>query len=235
MALDVVRSFTARIRERALGTEVSQSLNPAQQVVKIVNEELTSVLGAGVDRPLNFAKNPPTIIMLAGLQGAGKTTLAQLLQQELGGRVFHMDDFFLRPEQRTAERLARPGENVDHERFLAEVLDPARQGLPVTFRPYLCRRQALGDAVHAEAAALTVVEGAYACHPALWDSYDLRVFLTVEPDEQLRRIQRRSGPEQAAVFRTRWIPLEEQYFAAFSIPQRCDILLHSETEVPYVR
>ncbi len=76
VALDVVRSFTGRIRERALGTEVSQSLNPAQQVVKIVNEELTAVLGSGVDRPLNFAKNPPTIIMLAGLQGAGKTTLA---------------------------------------------------------------------------------------------------------------------------------------------------------------
>ena len=76
VALDVVRSFTARIRERALGTEVSEALNPAQQVVKIVNEELTDVLGQGVDRPLNFAKNPPTIIMLAGLQGAGKTTLA---------------------------------------------------------------------------------------------------------------------------------------------------------------
>lgn len=76
VALDVVRSFTGRIRERALGTEVSQALNPAQQVVKIVNEELTDVLGAGVNRPLNFAKNPPTIIMLAGLQGAGKTTLA---------------------------------------------------------------------------------------------------------------------------------------------------------------
>lgn len=76
VALDVVRSFTGRIRERALGTEVSQALNPAQQVVKIVNEGLTDVLGAGVDRPLNFAKNPPTIIMLAGLQGAGKTTLA---------------------------------------------------------------------------------------------------------------------------------------------------------------
>lgn len=76
VALDVVRSFTSRVRERALGEEVSQALNPAQQVVKIVNEELTEILGAGVDRPLNFAKNPPTIIMLAGLQGAGKTTLA---------------------------------------------------------------------------------------------------------------------------------------------------------------
>ena len=76
VALEVVRSFTGRVRERALGAEVSKALNPAQQVVKIVNEELTAVLGQGVDRPLNFAKNPPTIIMLAGLQGAGKTTLA---------------------------------------------------------------------------------------------------------------------------------------------------------------
>lgn len=76
VALEVVRSFTARIRERALGEEVSHALNPAQQVVKIVNDELTQVLGAGVDRQLNFAKYPPTVIMLAGLQGAGKTTLA---------------------------------------------------------------------------------------------------------------------------------------------------------------
>ena len=183
---------------------------------------------AGYDRLVQTIRRrlqgAPLLIAIDGRCGAGKTTLAQRLQQELGGRVFHMDDFFLRPVQRTAERLAHPGENVDHERFLAEVLGPARQGLPVTFRPYLCRRQALGDA-----------EGAYACHPALWDSYDLRVFLTVKPDEQLRRIRRRSGPEQAAVFRTRWIPLEEQYFAAFSIFQRCDILLQSETEVPYVR
>ncbi|GAA6123578.1 signal recognition particle protein [Bifidobacterium psychraerophilum] len=76
VALDVVRSFTGEVRERALGEEVSKALNPAQQIVSIVNEELTKVLGAGVDRPLNFAKKPPTIIMLAGLQGAGKTTLA---------------------------------------------------------------------------------------------------------------------------------------------------------------
>ncbi|MDO4913478.1 MAG: signal recognition particle protein [Bifidobacteriaceae bacterium] len=76
VSLEVVRNFTAKIRERALGEEVSRALNPAQQVVKIVNEELTDILGQGVDRPLNFAKNPPTVIMLAGLQGAGKTTLA---------------------------------------------------------------------------------------------------------------------------------------------------------------
>jgi signal recognition particle subunit SRP54 len=75
VAVPVVRQFTAAIRERALGSEVSQALNPAQQVVKIVNEELVGILG-GETRRLRLAKNPPTVILLAGLQGAGKTTLA---------------------------------------------------------------------------------------------------------------------------------------------------------------
>ncbi len=75
VALPVVREFAARVRERALSEEVSQALNPAQQVVKIVNDELVTILG-GEQRRLTFAKNPPTVIMLAGLQGAGKTTLA---------------------------------------------------------------------------------------------------------------------------------------------------------------
>ncbi|KSU60718.1 MULTISPECIES: signal recognition particle protein [Gordonia] len=75
VSLAVVRSFIARIKERAKGAEVSAALNPAQTVVKIVNEELIGILG-GETRRVRFAKNPPTVIMLAGLQGAGKTTLA---------------------------------------------------------------------------------------------------------------------------------------------------------------
>lgn len=75
VAVSVVREFTGRVRERALGEEVSKALNPAQQVVKIVHAELVEVLG-GATGELHFAKHPPTVIMLAGLQGAGKTTLA---------------------------------------------------------------------------------------------------------------------------------------------------------------
>jgi signal recognition particle subunit SRP54 len=75
VALPVVRQFVARLKERARGAEVSKALNPAQQVIKIVNEELVEILG-GETRRLQFSKQPPTVIMLAGLQGAGKTTLA---------------------------------------------------------------------------------------------------------------------------------------------------------------
>ena len=78
VALPVVRQFVARIKERASGEEVSAALNPAQQVIKIVNEELIGILG-GEARRLRFAKVPPTVILLAGLQGSGKTTLAAKL------------------------------------------------------------------------------------------------------------------------------------------------------------
>ncbi len=85
VSLPVVRAFVSRIKERAKGAEVSGALNPAQQVVKIVNEELVGILG-GETRQLQFAKTPPTVIMLAGLQGAGKTTLAGKLAKWLRGQ-----------------------------------------------------------------------------------------------------------------------------------------------------
>jgi signal recognition particle subunit SRP54 len=82
VALEVVKDFTGKVRERALSDEVSKALNPAQQVVQIVNDELIAILG-GEQRRLEFAKKPPTVIMLAGLQGAGKTTLAGKLAKWL--------------------------------------------------------------------------------------------------------------------------------------------------------
>lgn len=85
VALPVVKDFVAAVKERARGAEVSGALNPAQQVIKIVNEELVEILG-GETRRLRFAKNPPTVIMLAGLQGAGKTTLAAKLALWLKGQ-----------------------------------------------------------------------------------------------------------------------------------------------------
>ncbi|MEV4638555.1 signal recognition particle protein [Actinoplanes sp. NPDC049548] len=82
VALPVVKAFIANLKERARGAEVSQALNPAQQIIKIVHEELITVLG-GEGRRLQFAKQPPTVIMLAGLQGSGKTTLAGKLSRWL--------------------------------------------------------------------------------------------------------------------------------------------------------
>ena len=165
------------------------------------------------------------IVAIDGRCGSGKTTLAARLQKDLRCAVYHMDDFFPRPEQRTEERLSRPGENADHERFLEEVLLPLHGTQPVTYRPFLCAQQQLGNPITEEPNRLTIVEGAYACHPELWEHYDLRVFLTTDPEDQMRRIEKRNGSEKAKQFRSRWIPFEETYFKAFDIQTRCDMCI----------
>jgi len=80
--LRVVKDFISRVRERSIGGQILEGLNPVQQVIKIVDEEMTALLG-GAQAPLSFATRPPTVIMLCGLQGAGKTTHAGKLAQHL--------------------------------------------------------------------------------------------------------------------------------------------------------
>lgn len=167
-------------------------------------------------------------IAIDGRCAGGKTTLAAQLQEALSCQVFHMDDFFLRPAQRTAERLAVPGENVDHERFLEEILQPWAEGKPFAYRPYDCATQSLQDPVPVTPGNILVVEGSYSCHPALWRFYDLHIFLDVEESTQMQRILVRNGPEALAVFAEKWIPLEEAYFSAMDLRKRCDMVLKLE-------
>ncbi len=170
----------------------------------------------------------PFVAALDGRCAAGKTTLAALLQQEWTRQtgqncpVLHMDDFFLREDQRTPERLQQPGGNVDWERFLQEALLPLKRGNPFCYRPYRCHLGQLVEPVRVEPGPVNFVEGTYSCHPALWSQYGLHIFLTVSPEEQLLRIQKRNGA-QAAMFQNKWIPLEEQYFQACQIQQQCEL------------
>lgn len=166
------------------------------------------------------------IVAIDGRCGSGKTSLAAALEEKYGYPVIHMDDFFLRPEQRTAERLATPGENVDHERFLTEVLLPLTAGETVTYRPFSCRTMSFCEPLTLPRCAVTVVEGSYACHPSLREYYDLRVFLDVDSKTQMSRILRRNGPEKAEEFRRRWIPLEELYFSELDVAACCDLILN---------
>ncbi|GIG60643.1 signal recognition particle protein [Longispora fulva] len=121
VALPVVKSFIFQLKERARGAEVSKALNPAQQVIKIVHEELVLVLG-GEGRRLQFAKQPPTVIMLAGLQGAGKTTLAGKLALHLKG-LGHQPMLVAADLQRpnAVQQLQVLGERAGVEVFAPEV------------------------------------------------------------------------------------------------------------------
>lgn len=154
----------------------------------------------------------PLFVAIDGRCASGKTTLAAILSEQLDCNVIHMDDFFLRPEQRTPERLSTPGENIDHERFLEEVLIPLSKGLPVKYRPFECHKNDFGSEIFLAPKKINIVEGSYSCHYALRGYYDYTFFLTVEKDEQMRRIINREGEEKAKIFKEKWIPLEEEYF-----------------------
>lgn len=165
------------------------------------------------------------VIAIDGRSASGKTTKAALLSAMLDAPVIHMDDFFLPPALRTEERLAQPGGNVHHERFTQEVLPGLRSGEAFVYRVFDCSRMDYHGLREIPAAPLRIVEGSYAHHPALGDYADLRVFTSVDEAEQMARILRRNGEEMAELFRTRWIPMEEAYFAHFGIREKADILL----------
>ncbi|HEY7207439.1 MAG TPA: signal recognition particle protein [Gaiellaceae bacterium] len=122
----VVRDFVAKVRERAMGAEVMESLTPGQQVVKIVHEELTELMGSG-DSRLAYAQRPPTVILLAGLQGSGKTTaaakLALLLRKE-GRKPALVAADLQRPA--AIDQLEQLGRQIEIPVYSAERSDPVK-------------------------------------------------------------------------------------------------------------
>ena len=184
---------------------------------------MTDAFSAIMQQIKNHDKSP-MIIAIDGRCAAGKTTLAELLKKEINCNIIHMDHFFLRQEQRTKERMQEPGGNVDYERVLREVMLPLSKGQSFSYQIFDCKKQELTSVIQSEPNQVTIVEGSYSCHPALWDFYDLRVFLSVEPEEQLKRICCRNGEAAVKRFRDCWIPLEEKYFTAYQIQKRCDFI-----------
>ena len=155
------------------------------------------------------------IIAIDGKCAAGKTTLAAKLAEYYDCNVLHMDEFFLRPEQRRAERFAQVGGNVDYERFWEEVLLPLKAGLPFSYRPFDCGTFMLADPIHIPWKKLNIVEGTYSHHPYFGEPYDWKLLLTVDEETQRRRILQRPAFLHQRFFEE-WIPMENRYFDALA-------------------
>jgi uridine kinase len=165
------------------------------------------------------------VVAIEGSSASGKTTFAKMLEEIYDCNVLHMDDFFLRPEQRTAERFAEPGGNVDRERFLEEVLMPLSKGDAIDYRRFDCCTMTIQEPVKIQPKKLTFIEGAYSMHQELADYNDLAIFLDVAPQVQADRIAKRNTPEFAERFHNEWIPMERRYFEAMDVKERADIVI----------
>ena len=164
------------------------------------------------------------LLAIDGSCTSGKTTLAAELRAAYPCQVIAMDDFFLRPSQRTPERMAQIGGNVDYERFQEEVLSPLRSRQPAVYRPYSCRTGSLLQPVTVEPRGLIVIEGSYSHHPYFGNPYDLRVFLEHTPELQRQRVLQRPSHLHKK-FLELWIPMENAYFETFQIAEKADLIL----------
>ena len=200
--------------------EFREAYRPAYRVVA---ESYAKFMGlfAEIDRRL---KRGDVRLAIEGGSASGKTTLSAMLAEIYDCSVFHMDDFFLRPEQRTKERYAEIGGNVDRERFLSEVLKPLSKGETIAYRRFDCKSLQLEPARNMIPKRLSVIEGAYSMHTELSDHYDLSVFLDISPELQKKRISKRNTPEMAERFFNEWIPYEHKYFDGMRVKERCDMV-----------
>lgn len=186
--------------------------------VDIISEKIEELLKRGQ------TPNYPLTVALDGRCAAGKSTLADKLSQRYNCNVFHMDDFFLPPGMRTKKRLDIPGENVDHERFLKEILIPASVGEDVAYRRFDCHMGDFIDTVMVERKPIVIVEGVYSMHPDLIGYYDFTAFCDVSSAVQQERIKKRN-PGMADIFFSTWIPLEEKYFECLNIRSKADVVI----------
>ena len=178
-------------------------------------------IGTTINRLLQ--EKDQILIAIDGKSAAGKSTLADWIFHNYDCNVFHMDDFFLRPFQRTHERFLEPGGNVDYERVKAEVLDPLLLKKEFSFRPFSCATFELGDAIYIEPKTLNIIEGVYSLHPTLISSYDYKIFLDIREETQTARIAARDGEAKLSRYLNEWIPLENRYFSDLEVAKASDI------------
>lgn len=195
---------------------------PAYRIVSEYYVNIIPVLAA-IDK--GMTEHPQLRVAIDGPCASGKTTLGATLAEIYNCPLIHMDDFFLRPEQRTPERLAQPGGNIDYERFSLQVLSPLQNGTTARFRPWLCQNQDFGPEITVPPGPLTVVEGCYCLRPDLRDAFHLRIWVQSPWELRRQRLLERGGSECLALFEQQWIPLENHYFEFYNIIDHCHIHL----------
>ena len=201
--------------------------SPAYRIVREQYLRLLPVFSALDALPESAS---PHLIAIDGPCASGKTTLATDMGAILRCPVVHMDDFFLRPEMRTQERLAEPGGNVDRERVRDEVLLPLKSGREAVFRPWNCHTGAFDETCTVPPVSLVIVEGSYALHPELRNFFDLRIFLETDWPVRRQRLQERCDEWGFQRFLDLWIPLEDRYFAQCQVRECSNLILNALPE-----
>ena len=163
-------------------------------------------------------KSGHLLVTLDGPCASGKTTLAEKLAKVFDAAVIHTDDFVVPHAKKTPERLAIPGGNCDWERLVQEVIAPWKAGDHPQYRKYDCRSDCLLLPEPLGSDHIMILEGSYCNLPAIHNFADVRLFMVTSASLRAERLKRRESPESLRRYHEKWIPLEDAYFSAFSLP-----------------
>lgn len=172
-------------------------------------------------------KQDKVIIGIDGTCASGKTTLANELKERFSGEVIHLDDFFLRPTQRTSKRLSEIGGFVDYERFNTEITEPLINNEPVIYHKYDCKAKELSDDIEVSNKQLIIIEGSYSHNPKVYNEYDVKIVLKTTYNIQIDRITKRNGSKMLERFINEWIPRENEYIKEFKIIELSDFVFET--------
>ena len=173
-------------------------------------------------------EKPCAIIAIDGPCASGKTTVAGLIAQKFNACIIHTDDFFLPAEMRTADRLSQAGGNIHYERFNVEVVKGIESRNEFVYGIYSCSSGTTAQSSPVSPQNPIIIEGSYALHPKIKVRYDLKIFVEADYETRVTRILHRNGICALEIFKSKWIPMEDRYFAEFKIREKCDIKIKTD-------
>ena len=199
--------------------DIAMNRGGITEELKGMTDALRTSCGEAVDRiNREREKKKRILVSVDGPCASGKTTLAGVLAGLFGAGVVHTDDFVLPHWRKTPERLRIPGGNLDDERLIGEVLEPWKKGEKIIYSRYDCHGGRFIPADPIFDAEVLFLEGSYALLPSVRRYTDVPLFVTAPWEVRRERLKKRESPESYKRFMDLWIPLENVYFEAYSLP-----------------
>lgn len=164
------------------------------------------------------------VISIDGPCGGGKTTIANEIEKNLGYNILHMDDFYLPFQKRDKNWTNIIAGHMDFDRIIDTVLEPYKNKQKTNYISYDCHSDKYLQEIPIDLDKFLVIEGSYTAHPNLSKYVDLKIFVDIDKDEQVKRLTKRN-PDVVDKFLSMWVPFENNYFNTLKIKDNSDLVL----------
>ena len=185
-----------------------------------MNDNIEKIRNIIDEKKIKFS----AVIAIDGPCGGGKSTLASEIEKELGFNILHMDDFYLPFDKRDKNWMNIIAGHMDFNRLIEKVLEPYKSGQKTNYVSYDCHSDKYLQEIPIDLDKILVIEGSYTSHMVLDKYVDLKVFVDIDKDEQVKRLTKRN-PDVVAKFLAMWVPFENNYFESLKVKEHSDLVV----------